>query len=837
MSTTPSKWLGRAVAIGAAAAVTLNCGSGDDNIVAPGGDAGGGDASVADSSLGDGGTDAGHLDAGGDSTVDSGRPDAGDGGNGEAAAGEAGPTVPVEQVALSFAKIPKYVDPVPTFTGKRVSGADGGLTVEMDEFQQKILPESVYAGLPAPFSAGTYQWGYNVASTGPSWPATTIEVQRHTPTTITYVNNLQGPNGAHPVLQRYLIVDQAVHWADPLKTTENNGCVNGPPLAGPCLQPYSGPVPVTVHLHGHEVPSQFDGHPDSWFTPGLAQKGPGFFSNIYTYPNGQEATALWFHDHALGVVRLNVYSGLAGFYLIRDPSDTGLAGNPLNLPAGPFEQELLMADRQFDTNGQLYFPNGVQGNSPGLNGPPPNPDFHPFWTPEFFGDVMTVNGKSWPYLEVQPRRYRFRVLNGSNARFLHMILADSTAVDAGLPAPDGAVAPPPPGLTIWQIGSDGGFFNAPVALDPAVQDDLYTNFVTNELQTQANPVNRGLFLAPAERADIIVDFGGQEGRTFTLVNDGIAPFPSGGTNLDPDGNGQIMQFRVDQPLADGGTDTTFNPAAPTGDAGAGPLRAQPIVDIKTITPSKTRQLVLVEVEGAISDAPVEVLLNNSHWAGTRELEADAAIPGSTSNGEGLNATETPQIGSTEVWEVANLTADAHPIHVHLIQFQMVNRQPLLLNTATPPADQESTQYRVDWYAAFPGGTFGGNTYDPGTFIPGYGPPMPYATVNADGALGGNIPFNAGGGAYFGGPALPPEPEEAGWKDTIKMLPGWVTRIAIRWAPQDVPLTGAGAAAPGTNSFTFDPTAVGPDAGPGYVWHCHIIDHEDNEMMRPMLIAK
>ncbi|HVX94630.1 MAG TPA: multicopper oxidase domain-containing protein [Polyangia bacterium] len=710
--------------------------------------------------------------------------------------------VPPTQPTLDGAMIAKYVDDVPTFAGKRVDGSKP-VSVDMVEFQQPMLPAAFYASLPAPYNAGTYLWGYALNGAAPSFPATTIEATQNTPTVVTYTNSLENADGAPLFLSQRIVTDLTIHWADPFGVTRTNGCMTEPPLPQACLALSAAPPPAVPHLHGGQVLSDFDGMPDSWFTPGLAQKGPAFVSNVYRYPNHQDATTLWFHDHALGVVRQNVYAGLAGVYLVRDGLDTGAAGNALKLPAGPYEAELLVADRQFDINGQLYFPAGLPGNGPGLNGAPPNPDHHPYWIPEFFGDVMTVNGKSWPVMHVEPRRYRLRFVNGSNARFVQMQL---------FVAQDGTPTPAP-GPAIWQIGSDGGLLNAP------------TNLAGNAIP--------GVFLAPAERADVIVDFSGKSG-SFILMNGAgcamnpdscgaFAPFPSGDPP-DPDTTGQVMMFTVDRPLV--GADATFNPAAPgatlRGGAGAPPtivnLRASPTIDVH-------RQLVLVEVEGA--GGPEEVLLNNSKWSGLRENEVPNAtpqpIPGSVPNGHGVAATENPQVGATEVWEIANLTEDAHPIHIHLIQFQLINREDM-----TVGADGDDTIYRGDWDAAFPGGTFDGMTFAPGTFIPGYGPPADYATPNADGAVGGNLAF--GGATYLTGNVTPPAASEAGWKDTIKVLPKSVTRVVMRFAPQSVPL---GDTAPGTNQFSFDPTAPGP----GYVWHCHILDHEDNEMMRPYLLKK
>jgi FtsP/CotA-like multicopper oxidase with cupredoxin domain len=776
-------------------------------------------------------------------------------------------SVASDQTALPGASIPQFVTPLTTLSATRIDGT-ATVQVDMEEFQQKVLPSQFYPST-GQFAAGTYLWGYNINGHGPSWPSRTIEAKQNVATTAIYTNSIRGTDGRAPVLQQFLTTDLTIHWADPVRQSANNACIQGdenggdvftdagefatndagviggtqnavPPL---CQVPASGPIPTVPHLHGAEVLSAYDGHPDAWFTPGFAQKGPGFVSNTYNYVNQQEATTLWFHDHSLGIVRLNVFSGLAGFYFIRDGRDTGRTTNAITLPGGAFEQELFVADRSFDTNGQLLFPDGSGASNPqgfnGFNGPPGNPNLHPFTIPEYFGDVMTVNGKSWPYLEVQPRRYRFRLVDGSNARFLQMQLFQEATADNGsftgiatlFTDPNGVGIPGPP---IWQIGSDGGLLNAPTNID-------------------SGATAPHLFMAPAERSDIIVDFGGQAGKRFVLTNTALAPFPNGGANTqeflpppalqgptatDPNALGpyeiidQVMEFRVDLPLS--GQDTSFNPAG-----NHPPLRASPIVDIRpadTHLPiDRHRQLVLDEVEDVNTGAPVEVILNNSHWNGRRE-GSSTVVPGSVSNGHGLQGTEAPQEGATELWEIANLTPDTHPIHIHLIQFQIINVQPfnteadLCPYTGQANFDFSGPQYRAGWDSLFQGGTFNGFSFFPGTFIPGYGPPLNYLTPNADGAIGGNLAFSSNNNQYFVGPAVPPAPRDAGWKDTFKMFPCAVTRLAIRWAPQDVP---AGSTHAGTDYFPFDPTS----GGPGYVWHCHIIDHEDNEMMRPLLIAK
>ena len=223
---------------------------------------------------------------------------------------------------------------------------------------------------------------------------------------------------------------------------------------------------------------------------------------------------------------------MAAFWFIRDQFDTGIAGTGLNLPAGPQEIELVFQDRQFDTNGQWLFPDGTQFTADGvtyagLNGPPTNPSIHPFWNPEFFGDVIVVNGRSWPFLQVDPRRYRFRILNGSNARVYEMRVDDTTTP-----------ATPTAGPPIWVIGTDGGLLDAPAI-------------------TSSTPTNR-LLIAPGERYDVIIDFAAFAGKTLTIMNSANGPFPAGAILPDPNGTAELMQFQVNPPPPV--ADTSFNPA-------------------------------------------------------------------------------------------------------------------------------------------------------------------------------------------------------------------------------------------------------------------------------------
>jgi spore coat protein A len=693
----------------------------------------------------------------------------------------------VTQTPLLGSSVIKYSHALPVFgpagPNPRVA-ASSALAVSYQEFQQKVLPDAFYATLSpsiTPYPGitinpqlGSYVWGYQVGGAPASYPGFTVEAQKGAPTQVTYTNNL-GTATSFPILQKYLTVDQTIMWANPY------GWMGS-------FTPYTGPQPAVPHLHGGEVRSDSDGGPEAWWTPGAEGyrsstlpsgtfRGPAYYNNVYNYPNQQEAATIWFHDHAMGETRLNVYAGLAAFWFIRDSFDTGTPGTGLNLPAGPYEVEMALQDRQFDTNGQLFFPDGYPAGA-GLNGDPPNPTVHPYWVPEFFGDVIVVNGRSWPYLQVEPRRYRFRLLDGSNARVYEIRLEDLVTPATGPP--------------IYIIGSDGGLLDRPAI-------------------TSSTPTNR-LVIAPGERYDVIIDFSAFTGQILTLMNTANAPFPAGGIVPDPATTAEIMQFQVTLPLA--GSDTSFDPAAPgatlRGGGGQPPAIVRLSDGVGGIDPAvmvnKKRQLILREVTGP--GGPLEVLVNNTKYTGVREGTANP-IP--DSNKVGTNwLTEMPQLGSTEEWEIINTTIDAHPIHLHLVQFQVVNRQ--AFNTGN---------YAAAYDAAFPGGLA----------IDGYGPPMNYNSTgtpgnpNYTGFYGGNPDVTP----QLTGLITPPLLHETGWKDTVISYPGEVTRIVARWAPQDFPVAGVTA---GRNLFSFNPTI-----GPGYVWHCHIIDHEDNEMMRPYIPTK
>ncbi|MDH4209222.1 MAG: copper oxidase, partial [Anaerolineae bacterium] len=339
-------------------------------------------------------------------------------------------------IPLPGKQIPQFIDPLPDLTNGGLHVIDGtDVTLSMEEFQSLVMPTGFVPANGLAY-AGTYVWGYRQVGQSPtsSYINPVIVATRGIPTKMTFVNNL-GDTSASQITAWLTSTDQTLHWADP--KMEMGSLVN-----------YAGPIPAVVHLHGGEVPPQLDGGPDAWFlssttTPGgYNQHGHAYYSfpgaapneAIYAYPNSQEGANIWFHDHALGITRLNVYAGMAGAYIIDEP-DLWAPG-----AAKPDLIPLVIQDRMFDINGQLFLPNV------GLN-----PE-HPFWVPEFVGDTIVVNGKVWPFKAVDRQRYTLLFLNGSNARFYDMFLVDPVS---------GVKGPP-----MYVISTDGGYLANPVLIDP-----------------------------------------------------------------------------------------------------------------------------------------------------------------------------------------------------------------------------------------------------------------------------------------------------------------------------------------------------------------------------------
>jgi len=699
-----------------------------------------------------------------------------------------------QQLLLPGALIPKFVDPLPvattpavpgiTVVDARAGGADETPTADLlptgapdgindntfkisaVEFQAQILPSNfVPPGLPAgtPAPVPSWVWGYlttgdSTATPRPSYLGPVVVAQKGVPFYPEYINALPIPAGN---VQQNLPIDQTLDWADPLGVPCTPGIT--------CLNPYTGPIPIATHLHGAEVAPAYDGGPDAWFTPGYAVTGPGWPGAVYTYPNNQQESTIWFHDHALGITRLNVYAGLAGVYPIIDPANAALH---TIMPAFPqHDIPLIIQDRSFDTTGQIFY--NLASN------PQPNPTVHPFWIPEFIGDTIVVNGKTWPFLNVEPRQYRFRFVNGSNARFYDLT------------------------LNMTKVNKKTKTTNTTLPFIAIATDDGY-------LQNAVSTPN--VIIGPGERYEVIVDFTLLPvGTQIVMMNAARTPFPGGGKPV-PGVTDTVMKFIVV-------ADTSGLP--PTSILAAASLRAatnpiQPIFNgfIPPALPplpaagNIVRQLTLNEVIGP--GGPLELVVNNS------KFNLAVNLPGTPTTPLGRE-TELPAVGDTEIWEIINITADAHPMHLHLVSFQVLDRTPFQAATWI-------TQYDALLLANL--------------VLPGGGPPNVYNVRNADGAIGGNPAI---------GPFLQlnkrtlPLPYEKGWKDTVITYPGEVTRIVVRWAPTDLPATGLGAPVVGTNPYSFDPSALAgnpgdPSPGVGYVWHCHIIDHEDNEMMRNYVVG-
>jgi spore coat protein A, manganese oxidase len=523
-------------------------------------------------------------------------------------------------------------------------------------------------------AAPTPTWGYVPPSkVQPSdvYLGPTILARRGVPVALTVKNSLKG----HPLAAS---IDESV---DGLTATDK-----------------AYPRTAT-HLHGGHVPPAADGGPTDGYRIGAAKDtgdyagGSGQYT--YRYPNDQQATTLWYHDHAIGITRLNVQAGLAGFYLLRDQYDTGLPGNPLGLPAGYGINEipLVFQDRSFNADGTFAYPTAP-------------------WSPEFFGDVATVNGKAWPNLDVNRGLYRLRLLNGSNSRFYHLALDAPT----------------------YQIGTDGGLLNAPV------------------------PVS-SVLLAPGERADTLVDFRGTPaGRKLVLRN---VELPEGVESPADVEIPEIMQFTV------GSTAGFTGPVPTTLRGGAG----QP-AEIGTLPePARTRTVMLNEIVDPATDMPTMSLLNNLNF-----FDPASGKPRRSS-------IEAPTADTVELWRIVNTTADTHPIHLHLVQFQVVSRQ----------------TFDVDGYLA---------AANPGLPDPSAAGTGPWPTLDVT--------------PYLTGTPRHPEAVERGWKDTVEAHPGEVLTIRAPFGGTAGLKPGHGiAAAPFTASFTGS-----------YVWHCHILEHEDNEMMQP-----
>jgi spore coat protein A len=618
--------------------------------------------------------------------------------------GRAAVVTPQTPEILDPSQIDKYVVPlvVPPAMPRTARLHRRGRVVDyyaigVRQFAQQILPP----GMPQ-----TTVWSYGSVNHPGSfnYPAFTIEARHDRPVRVKWINGLVDGGGGY--LPHLLPVDPTLHWANP---PGGRGGRDSRPTFAATPAPYTGPVPIVTHLHGGHNRQESDGFTEAWYLPaavnipaGYARVGSRYrrFESIFRerfgrrwepgtavfeYDNEQAAATLWYHDHTLGMTRANVYAGPAGFYLLRG-GDQDLPRGVL--PGGMQEIPIAIQDRSFNRDGSLFYPDSREFFDD-FAGPyigSGSSDISPIWNPEFFANTMVANGRTWPTLEVEQRRYRLRLLNGCNSRFLILKLVTDPLT----------ARPAQAALPFWQIGAEGGFLPKPVQLPE-------------------------LLIAPAERADVIVDFGELPvGTALYLINEGPdEPFGGGlpGADFpaaDPATTGQVMRLVV--------VPRTSRERS----------RAPERLDLPAPRPvgraRRTRRVSLNEENSAVLPGvgPAAAEL------GTLSRDRREGVPREW----GGAITETPRVGDTEIWELHNFTADAHPIHIHEVQFRVLDRR------------------------------------------------------------------------LFGGARRPRERWEGGLKDTVIAYPGEVTRVKARFEH------------PGL-----------------FVWHCHILEHEDNEMMRPILVRR
>jgi FtsP/CotA-like multicopper oxidase with cupredoxin domain len=748
---------------------------------------------------------------------------------------------PLPGGSLDPLTVPQFVTPLVIPPVMNDDGAANSYDIAVRHFEQQILPGGIWNTLNGrndPFPA-TPVWSYGPdqdptpgVAPDPSsqfnYPAYTVETRSGTPVDVRWLNQLVANPDAcdfdHPAgdpdcnyLSHLLPIDQTLHWANPpmdcLDGSTRTDCAGGNPDF------YEGPVPIVTHVHGAHVNADSDGYPEAWWLPragnipaGYATSGT-FFDDAtgnndgalgyadYRYRQDQPASTLWYHDHTLGMTRSNVYAGPAGFWLVRGgandvvmaynknprkmkpatlPGPAPVAGDgvlALNVPGDPLrnsirEIPIAIQDRSFNSDGTLFYPDNraffeglnVPGEPPQFPGAGvldvpfvPDSDIAPIWNPEAFFNVMVVNGVSWPTLEVAPARYRFRLLNGCNSRFLNLALT----------YPDGRRRTRILEVPFIQIGAEQGFLPQPVEILTGFSTPI-TNGAKAKKRLPAPDPQQALLMGNAERADVIVDFTGlPNGTVVTMINTGPDE-PFGGFPVvpaDPSTTGRVMQFVVSSKLRNSADGKATDPYKLVLSAEA-PLGTATVTRQVSLNELESEQVCaedssgdLIQVIGSTppecSDGgdpfgPKEALLGTVDlggaeavgiplkWTDDSGTSTDVQVRLTSGAVLTVPVTENPTVGDTEVWEIYNFTADAHPIHLHLVGFQVQSREA----------------------------------------IPGYPPVAPVVL-----------------------------PSETGYKDTVIAYPGEITRLKAK----------------------FDLEGL-------YVWHCHIVEHEDNEMMRPYVVS-
>ncbi|WP_306060795.1 multicopper oxidase family protein [Natronococcus wangiae] len=545
--------------------------------------------------------------------------------------------------AHSSPDLEKWVDKVPRPSVAEPTGTKDGqpyYEIEMSEVEQKL-----HSDLPA-----TTVWGYDGQFPGP-----TIEAEQGEPIYVRWQNDLPD--------EHLLPVDTTVHEE---------------------MVPYGiDGVRTVTHLHGGNVEAASDGHAQAWFARDFAKTGPSFEKKDYYYVNDQPPATLWYHDHAIGITRLNVYAGLAGFYLLRNDRE-----RELGLPDGEYEIPLVIQDRSVNDDGSLFYPSAVSEDRGGDDSYPETSI-----VPEFYGDVPVVNGKAWPRLSVDPETYRFRLLNGSNSRYYNLKLLeyDEASGETGSDGP-----------SFVQIGNDGGLLSEPVELDGRLE------------------------IGPGQRADVAVDFADYAGETVLLHND--APSLYRGSIEDSDETKLLPEIMLVD-VADSETGES---------SGTVPDTLADVPDLPAESVDRHRHLTLVSESDEYG--------RMKHLLGNRDQPSGYALDDPV--------TEEPELGSTEIWSLANNTAMSHPMHLHLVHFTVLGREPL--------TDYDSETDGVD----------------------------PDALES-------------------------PQPYELGWNDVVTVDPGEVVHVLVHFGEYE--------------GLFNDQTGE-------YMCHCHMIEHEDYDMMRPFRVV-
>jgi FtsP/CotA-like multicopper oxidase with cupredoxin domain len=636
--------------------------------------------------------------------------------------------------------VPNAADPAFSYKGKK------------NKYNVEVGPAVQQTGLIDPVTQqplNTPVFGYGESGRY-TWPGKTIFAKSGQPVEVFWKNKLTDPLTGAP-LDHILPIDTSLHWAYSL----------------PGYEPYTIPVngvPIVAHLHGGHSDFQYDGNPEFFFSPGWGVRGPQWVEKKYIYNNDQPAGTLWYHDHALGITRMNVYAGMAGFYLLRDSFDTGEFGNPLRLPAFPYEAAFAIQDRMFRNTGELFYPafpgdpfydDFITGEGAVL---PPDifPGGGPTALAEFFGDHMVVNGLIWPKMDVEPRNYRLRFLNGCDSRFL---VGQFFEVPPGATDFSSVLSGP---LPFTVVGSDQGLASAPTTVDT-------------------------LLLETGSRYDIVFDFKDVTPGNRVIMKNIGGDEPFGGDIPGPQvfsETDRIMAFDVVLP-----PDTAVPDVSPNG------------INFGPVVPAPTRLRKVALFEGLDEFGRLQPLLGTAepatdyagspiNWPNTPDY-VNAGLVGQMEGSIAWHSptTENPTLDSTEEWEIWNVTGDAHPVHLHLVNFEVLGREEIAWDSATNEDDR----------VLDPDGVTAPPPNGDGTYL------VTQPVVQHNGLLGNG--FRIVNLTY--GPAVPQPPEyvENAPKDMVTALPGQITRIKA----------------------TFDK--------PGrYVWHCHILSHEDHEMMRVLFVG-